>query len=41
VTLFIVAASVLSVFNVTNSKDENGHEMPVRVPMADRSGVVV
>ena len=41
VTLFIVAASVLSVFNVTKAKDENGHEIPVRVPMSDRGGVVV
>src|SRR5712691_1428661 len=41
VTLFIVAASVLSVFSVTKAKDENGHEIPMRVPMADRSGVVV
>ncbi|KAI9448687.1 cytochrome P450 [Lactarius psammicola] len=27
--LFIVTASVLSVFNVTKAKDENGHEIPV------------
>ena len=28
-TLFIVTASVLSVFNVTKSKDKNGNEIPV------------
>ena len=28
-TLFIVAACVLSVFNVTKARDENGHEIPV------------
>ncbi len=28
-TLFIITASVLSVFNVTKAKDENGHEIPV------------
>jgi cytochrome P450 len=27
--LFIVASSVLSVFNITKAKDENGHEIPV------------
>ena len=29
--IFIVAASVLSVFNVTKAKDENGREIPVEV----------
>jgi cytochrome P450 len=28
-TLFIVTARVLSVFNVTKARDENGHEIPV------------
>jgi hypothetical protein len=32
-TLFIVTASVLSVFNVTKAKDENGHEIPVSPAM--------
>ncbi len=30
-TLFIVTASVLSVFNVTKARDENGHEIPVNL----------
>ncbi|KAH9976348.1 cytochrome P450 [Lactifluus volemus] len=30
-TLFIVASSLLSVFNVAKAKDENGHEIPVNV----------
>ena len=29
-TIFIVASSILSVFNVTKAKDENGHETPVK-----------
>lgn len=44
VALFIIAASVLSVFNVTKAKDENGHEIPLRVPMTTGNlsgGVVV
>ena len=28
-TLFIVTARVLSVFNVTKARDQNGHEIPV------------
>ena len=32
-TLFVVAASVLSVFNVTKARDENGHEIPVSPAM--------
>jgi cytochrome P450 len=30
--LFVVTASVLSVFNVTKAKDENGNEIPVVTP---------
>ncbi|KAH9174412.1 cytochrome P450 [Lactarius sanguifluus] len=30
-SLFMVAASVLSVFNVTKAKDENGYEIPVTI----------
>jgi cytochrome P450 len=30
-TLFIVVSSVLSVFDVTKARDENGHEIPVNV----------
>ncbi|KAI0253712.1 cytochrome P450 [Lactifluus subvellereus] len=33
VTLFIVAASVLSVFNVTKARDKHGHEIPVKDAM--------
>jgi cytochrome P450 len=32
-TLFVVAASVLSVFDVTKARDENGHEIPVSPAM--------
>jgi hypothetical protein len=40
-TIFIVASSVLSVFNVTKAKDENGHEIPVKdVVIVDR-GIVM
>ena len=34
-TVFIVTASVLSVFNVTKSTDENGNEIPVKVGVSD------
>ena len=34
-TLFIVTASVLSVFNVTKAKDKNGKEIPVVLPPPD------
>jgi cytochrome P450 len=37
-TIFIVTASILSVFNVTNAKDENGHEIPVQVMLSGQSG---
>jgi cytochrome P450 len=40
-TLFIVASSILSVFKVTKSKDENGHEIPVKVATTVRSGVLM
>ncbi|KAH9016887.1 cytochrome P450 [Lactarius hengduanensis] len=39
VSLFMVAASVLSVFNVTKAKDENGREIPVS-PMVEVNAVV-
>ncbi|KAH8994600.1 cytochrome P450 [Lactarius akahatsu] len=35
VTLFIVTASILSVFNVTKAKDKNGDDIPVAVPPLD------
>jgi cytochrome P450 len=39
--IFIAAASVLSVFNVTKAKDENGLEIPVRVAPLDPLSMVV
>ena len=40
-TLFIVTSSVLSVFNVTKAKDENGHEIPVTAAVTARAGIVM
>jgi len=40
-TLFIVASSVLSVFNVTKAKDENGNEIPVKAEVTVSSGILV
>lgn len=40
-TLFIVASSVLSVFNIRKAKDENGHEIPVTAATSVRSAIVV
>jgi cytochrome P450 len=37
--LFIVTVSVLSLFDVTKARDENGHEIPVN-PMIDVDSVV-
>jgi cytochrome P450 len=34
-TMFIVTASVLSVFNVTKAKDKNGNEIPVKIGVLD------
>jgi cytochrome P450 len=31
-TLFVVTASILSVFKVTRAKDKNGNEIPVALP---------
>jgi len=39
-TLFIVASSVLSVFNITKAKDENGREIPVKAATSARNGLV-
>jgi cytochrome P450 len=41
VTIFMVASSVLSVFNVTKAKDENGDEIPVKVTVSADRGFVV
>jgi cytochrome P450 len=40
-TLFIVVSSVLSSFNVTKAKDENGNEIPVKAEVTVLSGIVV
>lgn len=40
-TIFMVAASVLTAFNVTKAKDENGHEIPVKATMTISYGIVV
>jgi cytochrome P450 len=39
-TLFMFTSSVLSVFNVTRARDENGHEIPVRAAMSTQNGLV-
>jgi cytochrome P450 len=38
-TLFIITASVLSAFNVTKARDENGHEIPV-TPMVQGDSIL-
>ena len=40
-TLFIVASSVLSAFDVSKAKDENGNEIPVKAAVTVLSGIVV
>jgi len=40
-TLFIVASSVISVFDITKAKDENGHEIPVKGAMIARNGLII
>ena len=40
-TIFIVASSVLSVFNVTKAKDASGHEIPVKLGLATDQGFLV
>ncbi|KAF8504866.1 cytochrome P450 [Russula emetica] len=37
-TVFLVTSSILSVFNVTKAKDENGNEIPVKVALAPNRG---
>jgi cytochrome P450 len=39
--VFIFASSVLSVFNITKAKDENGHEIPVDVAASIIHGTIV
>ena len=40
-TIFIVTSSVLSAFNVTKAKHENGSEIPVQAAVILDGGVVV
>jgi hypothetical protein len=40
-TLVTVVSSVLSVFDVTKVRDENGHEIPVNVSPNIPSGIVI
>ena len=40
-TLFIVASSVLSTFNVTKAKDEDGNEIAVKAEVTVLSGILV
>ena len=40
-TIYIATSSVLSVFNVTKAKDENGNEIPVKVAIAPDRGSVM
>jgi cytochrome P450 len=40
-TLFIGASSILSVFNVTKAKDENGNEIPVKVAIDPNSRTIM
>ena len=37
-TVFFVTSSILSVFDVTKAKDENGKEIPVKVAIAPNRG---
>ena len=40
-TLFIVASSILSVFDVAKAKDENGNEIPVKLAIDPNREVIV
>ena len=40
-TLFTFASSVISVFDITKAKDENGHEIPVKGAMVARNGLIM
>ena len=40
-TLFIVASSVISIFNLTKAQDENGYDIPVRVATSVQSGLLM
>ena len=40
-TVFIVASSVLSVFNVTKARDENGNEKPVKAEVTSDRGIIM
>ena len=40
-TVFIFTSSVLSVFNVTKARDENGNEIPVKIVIPPNRGMIV
>jgi cytochrome P450 len=40
-TLFIAASSILSVFDVTKAKDENGNEIPIKVAIDPDHEIIV
>ena len=40
-TVFIVASSVLSVFEVTKARDEDGNEIPVKAETISDRGMIV
>ena len=40
-TLFIVASSILSVFDVAKAKDENGNEIPVKLAIDPNREIIV
>jgi cytochrome P450 len=40
-TIFIVISSVLTVFDVTKAKDENGHEIPIKAGVTAGRGIVM
>jgi cytochrome P450 len=39
-TIFLLTTSILSVFNVTKAKDENGHDIPVKVVLSGQRGLM-
>ncbi len=39
--IFIATSSILSVFNVTKAKDENGNEIPVKAAIAPNHGATM
>jgi len=39
--VFIVTSSIISIFNVTKAKDENGNEIPVKVAVIPNRGTTL